>query len=1277
MASKSLQRLTLAAVLVCGLGLLDAQPAAATRPVRRTARPQAARGFNLFAGAVNVMMNVNRVQCNINQQGETCVDPTNSSTVGGGFWPKGTPDQYIFNSGLQLAAVLESGSRATFPWAGDTVGAYIFDARGTQTQGEGLVPVFNGLNAEDVAAWPSAAYVRDTTLFSRSLIYTGFGGTAAEDRRTISQQDTWTRFWDGNPALLSGRQHPMGLLIDQRGLMWNFPSGNQDIVYFLYRFINITATDPARYANLAAYGYSASDIADIVAIAQDFQTRSEAQFNVTLPDAGWKFTQMYAAFGQDPDVANAGQNFSTAILPFGLGAAYVSTFYEPSWTYPADIFSAPFFAGPGFEGVKYLKSPTNPATGGPFGITMFTNTTNGPPFPDRVGVQELWRLFSGNLLAADGICTVDPRPVTHPSGLGRGMCALVQVQTDTRFYQASGPFTMNPGESAVIVVAYVHAAPVAGIITANGTTLFPPGIPGSPARLATGVDSLRTVERVAGWVHGASSNVSDQDANLDGYLDQREIPTVPRSLLNKALVAQAVFDAKFLLPFAPDGPTFFLIPGDNQVSVVWEKSVSETAGDPYYTVATDPLNSLYDPNFRRYDVEGYRIWRGRTESTMELVTAFDYAGSTITDKTGQFWNSDDYGTQCAPELGITTTCPVDFLAGETHDVSLDGEIIQVPPGGRVELATSGDVLIIAADTAITGGNSGLPGLTDTGVPFVYVDHAVRNGFQYYYAVTTFDVNSVASGPTSLESPLVTKRVTPRAMGLNRVSSTLEVSLVGSDGTVLDPTAAYPTIDATTGTLSGPFPPTTSFEGTASVFADQLVIPGTVTFTIDSIVPEWYHSATFYLSSVNGPTTQQYVLYSGQDSGPLGQENGTLTFDALGTRLRSDSALALSRGVDPVPFAGLGQALLGMQPPVWASQEADWTPDVAGSFFGSPSSFSRDGGSRWFDGANETMADPTLGYLHGQLTGVTTIYRPVRVRNASNLFRRLDQTLYHVARAADIKVYWGSTAGRPDSVVDVTHHVRVPFSTQYRASYGFLVDNTGTSDGAPSAANGVLTYNDFLFGACLQYAAGVSQTGCTTGARNLVNAAVLTNVDATGDQVSDGTGFGMYINAEPFIFLTSALPSSTVWTLRTYMGEVKKTGSTYSFAPWPSNAAVPGLTVAVVIGQATTYPDTVGDLSNVHTVPDPYYVTNQLEITASTKVLRFVNLPDRAIIRIYSVSGILVNILTHNDPAGGGEEAWNLRNRNNQFVASGVYFYHVETPDGRTKIGRFTVVNYAQ
>ena len=140
-----------------------------------------------------------------------------------------------------------------------------------------------------------------------------------------------------------------------------------------------------------------------------------------------------------------------------------------------------------------------------------------------------------------------------------------------------------------------------------------------------------------------------------------------------------------------------------------------------------------------------------------------------------------------------------------------------------------------------------------------------------------------------------------------------------------------------------------------------------------------------------------------------------------------------------------------------------------------------------------------------------------------------------------------------------------------------------------------------------------------------------------------------------------------------------TAGSYGYSSETRPAAVPGLRFRISYSGSSLDPSVTVDslLARIHTVPDPYYVTNQLEITANTKVLRFVNLPSQAIIRIYSVSGILVNILTHNSNTGGGEEVWNLRNRNNQFVASGVYFYHVETPDGKKKIGRFTVVNYAQ
>ena len=161
---------------------------------------------------------------------------------------------------------------------------------------------------------------------------------------------------------------------------------------------------------------------------------------------------------------------------------------------------------------------------------------------------------------------------------------------------------------------------------------------------------------------------------------------------------------------------------------------------------------------------------------------------------------------------------------------------------------------------------------------------------------------------------------------------------------------------------------------------------------------------------------------------------------------------------------------------------------------------------------------------------------------------------------------------------------------------------------------------------------------------------------------------------------ASLPAAgTVWNVRFYSGSITGSGSDYSLVAAPRPPAVPGLTIAV---QYTGSKLNIGVtdttlLAKVHTVPDPYYATNALEISPNRKVLKFVNLPAQCIVRIYSLSGVLLQVLTHNDPQGGGELTWDLRNRNSQFVASGVYFYHVETPNGLQKTGRFTVVNFAQ
>src|SRR5688500_11624171 len=66
------------------------------------------RALNLFASS-GLLLEANRVQCGIDNVGQVCVAFSGSPVGGGGFWPKGTPDQYIFNSGLQLAGVVDPG----------------------------------------------------------------------------------------------------------------------------------------------------------------------------------------------------------------------------------------------------------------------------------------------------------------------------------------------------------------------------------------------------------------------------------------------------------------------------------------------------------------------------------------------------------------------------------------------------------------------------------------------------------------------------------------------------------------------------------------------------------------------------------------------------------------------------------------------------------------------------------------------------------------------------------------------------------------------------------------------------------------------------------------------------------------------------------------------------------------------------------------------------------------------------------------------------------------
>jgi hypothetical protein len=106
-------------------------------------------------------------------------------------------------------------------------------------------------------------------------------------------------------------------------------------------------------------------------------------------------------------------------------------------------------------------------------------------------------------------------------------------------------------------------------------------------------------------------------------------------------------------------------------------------------------------------------------------------------------------------------------------------------------------------------------------------------------------------------------------------------------------------------------------------------------------------------------------------------------------------------------------------------------------------------------------------------------------------------------------------------------------------------------------------------------------------------------------------------------------------------------------------------------------------TDVYVVPNPVTLERMAPWTfepnnadPSGEKAEFRNLPKCAsTVRIFTVSGDLVQTLQHDGSAGSGTLAWNLVSRNGQTVTSGVYLFSVVPDDGRFPkfVGKFVVI----
>jgi hypothetical protein len=1329
-----------ALVLSIGLAAFILIASVADGQDKRAAMPEQRADLTLFADPFAILQG-NEFQCIVvGNWGNICNNIFTSPFGGGGVWPAGTANQYLYNTGIQIAGIVGADGG---PWAGDTTGAFFFDPRGTQSSGTALAGVYDSTDPDDLAEWPAEARVADDDLFRPSDI----------GRAAISEQDTWTRYWDGDPSRLSGRPHPLGIAITQRSLQWHYPSGAESVIYFIFDIANVSAVD-------------------------DFQSLNEAEFFADedmLPNEGYTLAELYVALAADMDVTTrAGENFSSAILPLELSVSYHGGFDAPEFAYPPELHYPPFFVrAPGIVGTKFLTTP-RAADGTRVGVTFWTETVNSfEGLRDPVGVEQLWRYLSGNIEAVPGetTCNVPPEIAgPTPATSRRSVCWTSGEAQDTRYTLATGPFELPAGDTQTIAVAYVVAptletlpdgTPIGIVAHSSDPNANPPGVPsfhpGFPsargctdetATDCTDVDpanEVRPIERAAGWVSYDGPVPATALESPAQKLEEFAVETATHSLLDRALVVQAIFDAKFLLPRPPEPPEFYLLPGDGAVTILWEPSPTDGLGDPYFALASDPQSVLYNRNYREFDVIAYELWRGASPDALEPIGVFRHSDRFFIDRTCELVApSEEIGNPAGAGYAIGEECPADYERESNFPRFFNNGHPGGRPGKGVVRASSGGAAIIDSLGALPLSEWG--GLAGSGVPFLFRDTGVTNNFTYFYAVTAVDLNSPASGPPVQRSTLEPQSVLPRTDAPNLADATIDVSMTGDDGVPLESPGFFDDdVDRETGIFPRAFPPTDAFSQTFAPLVPRLLPALSLGVTIDSIVArhtgnpsggqEFEPTASgfcaggaspgdgivaspfgacwdMYLSVERDGSTTEMVATAYNPWWSSFGEPGVFSFSSWETEVGFDAEALEAFGLP----GGSSRARLDMVVGGAIANSAAEGPQ--NRRFGNYHS-----GARWFDGnsaegAVNSIVDPARYRRVGHLTGVDTIFAPIAYtpsgpndpgpwNDGTVQFEKqcFSRAVAFFDRAADLVFDWRG-AGRL-SVRDVTHNVDVPFSPRTGASWGFL-----TSD---ANGNGVIDWHDFNYidgalpivrqvdgGFCNAASATAFDAGLTATPVSLRRTATLRPTSTAGmDEIADlengaplaqtGAGFGLYVNGHRFIFELLGIPGAgTEWTLRTFRGSLRANSGPpedpagYSLDRNPGNdfgsgrepprpGLIPGLTFRYDSerrGLAAGFPE----LDRIHTVPDPYLHFSAWDGGGPNKRLVFVNLPPQATVRIYTLGGVLVDVVDHDDPTGGGRAPWDLRNRDGRLVASGPYFWHVVTPGGEERVGKFTIVN---
>jgi hypothetical protein len=651
--------------------------------------------------------------------------------------------------------------------------------------------------------------------------------------------------------------------------------------------------------------------------------------------------------------------------------------------------------------------------------------------------------------------------------------------------------------------------------------------------------------------------------------------------------------------------------------------VAETTADPFYAVASDPSGSLYDPSYRQFDFEGYRVWKSMTGRPDDWQLLADYdAPSSIARDADVILQAGVYGG--TPEFDAATTEGYFLSYGGTGLYNMHEYVVSIE--GGTQKVKVWDVSL---------GGQEIPCNT-------YAD-----GDDWWYYVgdnSMFELFDSSLNYLSSDS-------TRNANGINDQYVPGMLMYVG--GMAIQ----FPNAPAPAGTVIWRIIPSQEENYGANTtvahsYIDANLINGQT----------YYYAVTAYDFQLSSPRS----LESGRSLSqavvvPRSEPNGMSTPAASAAThvTGSSDGVASVEVVDP-------SAVTGHTYRVGFKVDGSWFVRDLSKAAGSDTVLNNQ--TNQAGGFDYPIVDGVLVKVVGPSIGIeSTSYTP-----SANRYFTGYAGVYEALTGVDWG--WGTTVVGADYVkIEVRYNggtTKVPVYLRGGSpNYGY--DGAGivpaeiwdvTNNRRLAAVlveqNGLPTHD-------MTWAPGISQAG-----REYLFILAQTYTD--DENSAEWTFFkntNFFASTDQYPIMTATWPvarddgsgNPRTWTL----------GDVWKINPYLVNT--PG-DVFEYKTTARVAVDSLLDMSGITVVPNPFIIRHELMPNENNPALYFTNLPPSCDIRIYTLAGDLVTVINHSSGAtASGTAVWDLRNNNFQRVASGLYLYHVQDASGRTFIGKFAVV----